>query len=75
MENQASSITLEASLENLKAVNSFIRKWAKRANLSPGNENNLLVDNVGYEREGNYNVLTLVKSREKKIKRRENKDN
>ena len=149
MENQASSITLEASLENLKAVNSFIHKWAKRASLSPGNENNLLlaveevyvnivkyaypeslgkvtiycrmdensliskikdagipfnplkvpeprfvsrleerkegglglflmqklVDNVGYEREGNYNLLTLVKSREKKIKRRESKDN
>jgi serine/threonine-protein kinase RsbW len=145
MENQASSITLEASLENLKAVNSFIGKWAKRASLSPRNENNLLlaveevyvnivryaypessgkvtifchmdensliskikdagipfnplkapeprlvsrleerkvgglglfliqklVDNVGYEREGKYNVLTLVKSREKKIERRE----
>ncbi|UCG93712.1 MAG: ATP-binding protein [Candidatus Aerophobus sp.] len=149
MENQASSITLEASLENLKAVNSFICKWAKRASLSPRNENNLLlaveevyvnivkyaypeslgkitiychmdenslvskikdagipfnplkapepllasclgerkigglglfliqklVDNVEYEREGKYNVLTLVSSRKRKVKRQESEEN
>jgi anti-sigma regulatory factor (Ser/Thr protein kinase) len=140
MENQASSITLETSLENLKVVNSFIGKWAKRARLSPHDENNLLlaveevyvnivkhaypessgkviiycymdensliskikdagipfnplkapeprlasrleerkvgglglflvqklVDNVEYKREGNYNVLTLIKSKKRK---------
>ncbi len=137
MAQQASSITLEASLGNLEMINSFLHKWAKKAGLSIHRENELFlaveevyvniikhayiesagkvairchmdgnslvitikdagipfdplelpephfvscvegremgglgvflmrrsVDNVRYERQGKYNVLTLVKSK------------
>ncbi len=137
MEKQSSSVTLEASLENLGTINSFLHKWARKAGLSAHSENELLlaveevyvnivkyayagslgnviidcrmdennlilqikdegisfnplelpephlisclkerkvgglgvflmrrsVDNVRYERQGKYNVLTLVKSK------------
>lgn len=43
MEKQTSSITLEASLENLGTTNSFIHKWAKKASLSTHSENELLL--------------------------------
>jgi anti-sigma regulatory factor (Ser/Thr protein kinase) len=43
MEKQTSSITLEASLENLGTINSFIHKWAKKASLSTHSENELLL--------------------------------
>jgi anti-sigma regulatory factor (Ser/Thr protein kinase) len=43
MEKQTSSITLEASLENLGTINSFIHKWAKKASLSTHSENDLLL--------------------------------
>jgi len=139
MGQQASSITLEASLKNLEMMNNFLHKWAKKASLSTHSENELLlaveevyanivkyaypeslgkvtihcrtdedslilkikdegipfdplqltephlisclkerkvgglgvflmrrfVDNVKYEKEGKYNVLTLVKSKKK----------
>jgi len=147
MGQQASFITLEASLENLETINSFLYKWAKKASLSTRGENELLlaveevfvnivkyayaeslgdiiidcsmdennlilqikdegisfnplqlpephltscleerkvgglgvflirklVNNVEYERQGKYNVLTLVKNRKEKIKCRESK--
>ena len=139
MGQQASFITLEASLENLEMISSFLHKWAKKASLSTHSENELLlaveevyvnivkyaypeslgkvtidcridedslvlkitdegipfnplqlsephlvsclkerkvgglgvflmrrfVDNVKYEKQGKYNVLTLVKSKKK----------
>lgn len=139
MGQQASSITLEASLKNLEMMNNFLHKWAKKASLSTHSENELLlaveevyvnivkyaypeslgkvtiychmdensliskikdagipfnplevpeprlisclkerkvgglgvflmrrfVDNVKYEKQGKYNVLTLVKSKKK----------
>ncbi|TKJ47470.1 hypothetical protein CEE34_03450 [Candidatus Aerophobetes bacterium Ae_b3a] len=139
MGQQASSITLEASLKNLQVISSFLHKWAKKASLSTHSENELFlaveeayinivkyaypeslgkvsihcrieedslilkirdegipfnplqlsephlvsclkerkvgglgvflmrrfVDNVKYEKEGKYNVLTLVKSKKR----------
>ena len=139
MGQQASFVTLEASLENLEMINSFLHKWAKKASLSTHSENELFlaveevyvnivkhaytrspgkvtihcriyedslilkikdegipfnplqlpephfvsclkerkmgglgaflmrrfVDNVKYEKQGKYNVLTLVKSKKK----------
>ncbi len=139
MGQQASFLTLEASLKNLEMISSFLHKWAKKASLSTHSENELLlaveeaymnivkyaypeslgkvsihcrieedslilkikdegipfnplqlsephlvsclkerkvgglgvflmrrfVDNVKYEKEGKYNVLTLVKSKKK----------
>ena len=38
-----SSITLEASLENLETVNSFIHAWAKEASLSTNSTQELLL--------------------------------
>jgi len=43
MGQQASFITLEASLENLETINSFLHKWAKKASLSTHSENDLLL--------------------------------
>jgi len=43
MGQQVSFITLEASLENLEMVNSFLHKWAKKASLSTRGENELLL--------------------------------
>lgn len=139
MGQQASFITLEASLKNLEMISSFLHKWAEKASLSTHSENELLlaveevyvniveyaypeslgkvtidcridedslilkikdegipfnplqlpeplfvsclkerkvgglgvflmrrfVDNVKYEKQGKYNVLTLVKSKKK----------
>lgn len=147
MEKQTSSITLEASLENLETINSFLHKWAKKASLSTHSENELLlaveevfvnivkyayagslgkvtihccmdednlilqikdegisfnplqlpephlvsclkerkvgglgvflmrrfVDEVKYEKQGKYNVLTLVKSKKKETEHQESK--
>jgi len=145
MGQQASFIALEASLENLEMISSFLHKWAKKASLSTHSENELLlaveevyvnivkysypeslgkvtincridedslvlkikdegipfnplqlpephfisclkerkvgglgvflmrrfVDNVKYEKQGKYNVLTLVKSKKKDTECRE----
>ena len=147
MEKQTSSITLEASLENLETINSFLHKWVKKASLSARGENELLlaveevfvnivkyayaeslgkvtiycrmdkdnlilqikdegisfnplqlpephlvsclkerkvgglgvflmrklVNNVKYEKQGKYNILTLVKSRKKETEHQESK--
>jgi len=147
MGQQASFITLEASLENLEMINSFLHKWAKKASLSARGENELLlaveevfvnivkyayaessgkvtihcridednlilqikdegipfnplqfpephlasclkerkvgglgvflmrklVNNVKYEKQGKYNILTLVKSKKKETECRESK--
>ncbi len=43
MPQQASFITLEASLENLGIINSFLHKWARKASLSAHSENELLL--------------------------------
>lgn len=43
MGQQASFITLEASLENLEMISSFLHKWAKKASLSIHSENELLL--------------------------------
>ncbi len=43
MGQQASFITLEASLEHLEMINSFLHKWAKKASLSTHSENELLL--------------------------------
>ena len=147
MGQQASSITLEASLKNLQVISSFLHKWAKKASLSTHSENELFlaveeayinivkyaypeslgkvsihcrieedslilkirdegipfnplqlsephlvsclkerkvgglgvflmrrfVDNVKYEKEGKYNVLTLVKSKKRDTECQEGK--
>ena len=43
MEKQTSSITLEASLENLEMISNFLHKWAKKTSLSTHSENELLL--------------------------------
>ncbi len=66
MGKQASSITLEASLENLETINSFLHKWAKKANLSIHGENDLLlaveevyVNIVKYAYAGSLGKITI----------------
>ena len=43
MEQRDSFITLEASLQNLEMINSFLHKWAKEASLSTRSENEVLL--------------------------------